>query len=191
MTEFMEDWQPTSANGTAVERTHRHLGMRFALAAFAVAAVLFAGATASAADSAEREWYGGKVIGADAAAIGLFAGAGAADSAALASVAGGVYALGGPIVHIAHDRGQTAAGSLGLRVGLPLGTGLIGILASNLFLGAASGVVGAFDGLQWFAAGALVGAAGAMVIDWFVLSHRYVPTSSETVERGLQLRWDF
>lgn len=72
-------------------------------------------------------WY--QTIGADMLAFGLLVGAAKANSSKGESVAKlsiGVYLLGGPIIHVAHDRPGRALGSVALRAGLPLVGGLIG-----------------------------------------------------------------
>jgi hypothetical protein len=80
--------------------------------------------------AAPERWYGYQTLLADAAAFGvLVAGAATNDRStgqdiAVASVT--AYWLGGPIVHLAHDRGETSFASLGLRLGAPVVGGLIG-----------------------------------------------------------------
>jgi hypothetical protein len=71
----------------------------------------------------ERErWYGWQTLSVDALPAGLFVGALASDGGTEVQLWGTgalTFALGGPLVHVLHDRPLTSLGSLGLRVGLP------------------------------------------------------------------------
>ncbi|HEX4420797.1 MAG TPA: hypothetical protein VH165_22935 [Kofleriaceae bacterium] len=92
-----------------------------------------------------------------------------------AGLLGGVmaYTLVAPTIHLAHDEGSRAAGSLGLRVGLPL----LGALAGAVLIRPISGPSqsGCFDcggddtTFAGAAVGVLAGMATAMVIDDLVL----------------------
>jgi hypothetical protein len=78
-------------------------------------------------DGEKSYWY--QTLGADILAFGLLVGAAKADSSkgeGVAKLAVGVYLLGAPTIHVAHDRPGHALGSLALRAGLPLVGGLIG-----------------------------------------------------------------
>lgn len=78
----------------------------------------------------------------------------------------GVYALGGPTVHVIEGRFGRAVASFGLRVGLPLGLGALGYASGNP------------DILTWSVIG---GVGGALVIDWFVLARPSPPEVSPGV----------
>jgi hypothetical protein len=83
----------------------------------------------------------------------------------------GGYVLGAPIVHFAHGRVDTGFGSLGMRVGLPLVTGLVGLAVGSGDNGSAhSGA--AYGAAVGAAFGAIVGALGAIIIDASVLAYR-------------------
>jgi hypothetical protein len=82
--------------------------------------------------------YGWTVLGVDAANVGVHLGLLAATNGTH-TIEGSlpysfvtVYLLSGPIIHGAHGRWGHAAGSLGLRVGLPL---VLGLAGSWLFSG--------------------------------------------------------
>jgi hypothetical protein len=117
-------------------------------------------------------WYGWQTAATDGAAVALLATGIAAESGELAGFSGATFALGGPIVHLAHGRGGAAAASLGIRVGLA---------TSGFFAGAAmkscppSSSEEEDDsyacGLEAAAIGMLVGAGAAMVIDTAFLTH--------------------
>jgi hypothetical protein len=75
-----------------------------------------------------RRWYGWQTFAADgtvlalgAAAVPLGAHAPYWPAEALGYTAAATYALGAPVVHLVQGQPLEAAGSLGLRVGLPLG----------------------------------------------------------------------
>jgi hypothetical protein len=76
------------------------------------------------ADVPVVRWYGWQTLLGDGAATFFAFGASSNGSAAVAA-----YGLGGPLVHLVHDRPEAALASIGLRVGLPamgyvLGSGL-------------------------------------------------------------------
>jgi hypothetical protein len=78
-------------------------------------------AQAEAAGDARGHWYGWQTLVSDAVGLGLVVGSftynGDANGFTLAGA--GVWALGAPLVHVAHARYLPALGSLTLRVGLP------------------------------------------------------------------------
>src|SRR5215467_11328850 len=80
-------------------------------------ALLVLPAIARADEERETRWYGWQTLLVDGAAIGLGV------ATRNAGVFLGAYALGAPIVHVAHERFGEAAGSLGLRVVMPLAAG--------------------------------------------------------------------
>jgi hypothetical protein len=78
-------------------------------------------------DQPSSRWYGWQTFTADGAAVALAAAAvplGAHapywPAEALGYTAGATYALGAPLVHLVQRQPLKAAGSFGLRVGLPL-----------------------------------------------------------------------
>jgi hypothetical protein len=93
-----------------------------------------------------------------------------------AGVTGGLaaYTFLAPTIHLAHDEGWRAAGSLGLRLGMPVLGALAGIM-----IGAAQKPSGCDDGFDCdsedavfvgLALGALAGMAVAMVIDDVIIA---------------------
>jgi hypothetical protein len=115
----------TSPNGCVSSVNARHRRFVFAVVALLLVTCwcVSAGAQTPEPDGegdSRRVWYGYQVLGADLA-WGL---------AAVATERGEfavLYLASGPLVHLLNDRPLTAAGSLGLRVGLPLA--LAGITA--------------------------------------------------------------
>jgi hypothetical protein len=115
------------------------------------------------------EWYGWQTLLADGASIGLIIGGGVATGSGSNSSIGSMlstvgslgYLIGGPIVHLANGRPLPALGSLGLRAGLPVGGGLVGILVGLAACDRSSG--GDFgSGLCVVALGALGFVGGAI-----------------------------
>jgi len=81
----------------------------------------------------EQSWYGEQTLLVDGAslAVGIaMVGVRGAEAAGLATIVGG-YLLGAPIVHLSHGHGEKALGSLGLRLGLPLGGAALTCLAGG------------------------------------------------------------
>jgi hypothetical protein len=64
---------------------------------------------------------------ADGAAVGLFMLGASSNSSGLADAGLGTYLLGAPIIHLSHNRPGRAAGSLALRLGLPIIGVMVGI----------------------------------------------------------------
>jgi hypothetical protein len=118
-------------------------------------------------------WYGGPIVALDAGStLAVIVGA-TQDAPALAIAGVGTYLLGGPAVHGANGQVGRAFGSLGLRLGVPLGGAGVGAL-----IGAAA--VGDDDPYDWGPAiGALfgfgTGVVGAMVLDSAVLARKPAP----------------
>jgi hypothetical protein len=81
------------------------------------------GATASSKGSS---WYGYQTLATDGAAIALALVAGEENSEAPALGALGLYVLGAPTVHALHGRAAATAGSLALRLFLPLLSSIVG-----------------------------------------------------------------
>lgn len=153
-----------------------------------VAALLTMSATAHAGDG--DEWYGWQIMPFDAAAIGLTVydmNDGWETSAGAAGFAS--YALGGPIVHLAHGQWWESAGSLGLRVGLPL-TGVMIASALNPSTGnSQADLAGLGDGIT----AAAVGVIAAVAIDYIFLARKSTLKSSDASSQAqmLQLQWSF
>lgn len=142
----------------------------------------------------QTSWYGWQTLLADAGVIALWSAAYAVDEAKHGSsspqsydvgtnllVASGVavYVLGGPAIHWAHGHGRKGLGSLGLRVGLPLGGLIGGVLLGSVACGSSDdefvpcpAVIGAL--------GFLGGAVAAPVVDAAVVAREPVtePTGS-------------
>jgi hypothetical protein len=114
-------------------------------------------------------WYGTETLLVDAAALGLLivgASVGGATrdtkvSEAFALAGLGTYVLGGPIVHLAHDRPYAALGSLGLRVGAPVVAGFVGMAIEQSSCSPGTW----FCGLAGLLLGGTVGVIGAVAID--------------------------
>ncbi len=116
------------------------------------------------------ESYRSQVFGCDAIAMGLVVLAAinagndgrSTNTASLLELGLATYLIGGPLVHLLHDRPGTAAGSLGLRVGAPI---LLGFAFGML------GNSGGDDSGEGAAIlGALIGTITALVIDSAVLA---------------------
>jgi hypothetical protein len=84
----------------------------------------------------ERErWYGWQTLSVDALPAGLFVGALVSKGETQVQFWGTgalTFALGGPLVHVLHDRPLAGLGSLGLRVGLPVLGMAIGLPFASL-----------------------------------------------------------
>lgn len=113
--------------------------------------------------SAER-WYGYQTLLADAGALAVLIAGVATDDRGTGQgiqvVAGITFALGGPIVHLAHARPGASLASLGLRLGLPLAGALAGMGLAAL--------APDDDGDEYVvgsALGLLGGVAGAVALD--------------------------
>lgn len=117
----------------------------------------------------ESQWYGGWIFGLDGIAI--------VTTPILVGV--GVYALGGPIVHLSKGEPGRAAASLGLRIGLPVALG--GLVASQQQeCSPTADLCGTGKGIA-IAAAAGVGALAAMIIDSAALAYRKVPVKPQAV----------
>ncbi|HEX8109307.1 MAG TPA: hypothetical protein VF516_16355 [Kofleriaceae bacterium] len=119
------------------------------------------GATVSASEEAEleRESYGWQIAIADVAGTLLLF----RNDHSSASVGLMVYALGGPIIHGAHEQGGRAVASLTLRLGLPL--------ASAWVWGRCPSSADECENDGAVAVGLVLGFVTAMVIDATALSH--------------------
>jgi hypothetical protein len=145
----------------------------------------------AARQAAITHWYGWQTLGVDAGAIGvMFLGASTDDLVVLAGL--GIYALGGPVVHLAHERPGTAAADLGLRVGAPLTAGLVGFgVGVAAFSGCSSGEMfcsRGFAGVGGAALGVLVGYVTAIILDAAWLACEPAPVE-EKASAAPRLRW--
>ncbi|HET7500094.1 MAG TPA: hypothetical protein VFK02_03800 [Kofleriaceae bacterium] len=111
----------------------------------------------------ETEHYGWQIVVSDVLAIGL-----AVTNDGTAVPLGGLtYLLGGPIIHGMHGEGGRAAGSLALRVGLPV----LGALAGRKLLRPGSGCAQDDEGcgespeIGGLIVGGAIGLATAMIVD--------------------------
>jgi hypothetical protein len=127
-------------------------------------------------------WYGWQILASDAASL-LVATVGtrAEGSASHYSAFGGLlgYAAAPPLIHLLHDQGQRALGSVGMRLGFPVAGAAIGVVAS-------SGCVGDDEEdlcqVSWGALGFLIGTLSAIALD-AALARESVPRQRV----GLQL----
>lgn len=131
-----------------------------------------------------ERWYGWQSLSADGAALLLLIAAGASSDQRnqLPAVFGygslGVYLLGGPVSHFAHDNPGRALGSLAMRAGLPLAFGAAGSQLEDC-----SGDEG-YDlcGIVGALLGGTLGIATAITIDAALLSYEEVPVTAEGLE---------
>jgi hypothetical protein len=122
------------------------------------------GPLAPAPPVVRNNWYGWQVLLADGSWLVLGPALGSSNKTAEigATISVGGYLLGGPIVHAAHGNPGAALGSLGLRLALPLGGGLLGgTLGYAVFNGSKSQID--YGGLYGFYFGFLVGGAVGMI----------------------------
>ncbi len=113
----------------------------------------------------ETTWYGWQTLTADALSMGaLFATKG--DGATVGFVG---YLAGAPIIHAAHGNVAKGAGSVGLRLALPVIGGGIGLAAANC--NGPSGVCP----FEAFGFGFLGGMGAAVVIDSAALAYERRP----------------
>ncbi len=152
----------------------------------------------SPAEAAARTWYGGQVLAVDgASAISLTTGialasATGAGGSAIADVAvaglllggAGTYALGAPVVHIAHGRVGAAALSLGLRIGLPTaGFFLGGFISPRCPARRHDDFDICLNGLTYGSYGALLGAVAASATDAAALAYDVEPHQKQKPKR--------
>lgn len=123
-----------------------------------VIAALLVGVASTSAGNAhadDSEWYGYQTLLSDGLAIGILVGTGKTDHNDLALAGLAVYVAGAPIVHLAKGSASRAAKSLGLRVGLPLAGGVVGLALGGDGLEALGGA----------AMGTLLGVISAIAAD--------------------------
>jgi len=131
---------------------------------------------------AAADWYGWQSLASDAGAVALFTTAGllsnAADHGAHDRTAAattfwlglGTYALGGPIVHLAHDRPAAMVRSLAMRLLLPVGGGIAALPAARILCSSDDGEDGLACLAGTFVVGAGLGLIAAAVLDAALLA---------------------
>jgi hypothetical protein len=127
-----------------------------------------------------EEWYGGAILLTDGLSLASAVAAVFTQSSAPAAFALGGYALGGPIVHVAHGEPLRGLGSLGLRAGLPVVGGLSGALLASVGPPERCHDVCGLRALGGLLVGTGVGAVAAMVVDTAFLARRKVPAEATT-----------
>jgi hypothetical protein len=127
------------------------------------------------------QWYGYQTLIADGAGLTMTISGVAANSGALAATGLTTAVLTPPILHFAHGNFGYGVASLGLRLGAPLGLGVLGTLAGWLAggLNDKSAAVGLYGGC-------LLGWGVAAALDAAVFGHEKVnqPEESAALRRG-------
>jgi hypothetical protein len=133
-------------------------------------------------------WYGWQILIADGAALGMLVGAGAAHNNAdpVLALSGVTYALGGPIVHWAHLHGGMGVASLGLRLGLPVGLGFLGVALGLAIDGGKRGFESA--SLVGGALGFVIGFPTAIALDAAVLAREDVEDEAPDAQTKAKLQ---
>jgi hypothetical protein len=133
--------------------------------------------------------YRGQTALVDAAAVGLMVLAGSTNNQGLADAGLGTYLLGAPIVHYAHHRPGRAAGSLALRVGLPVLGVIVGVKTHSCG-GAGPDLCDEGPGAE-AVVGLLAGMVAASVIDTaFLAKGDEAPTTRPTWSPTIAARRD-
>jgi hypothetical protein len=127
--------------------------------------------------------YGSETLTADAISAGVMV-AGLflpSTKGVVGSLGLGGYVLAAPAIHIAHGNPGRALGSLGLRLGMPVGLGADGVYVGVALVGKECNGIQCFGG---FVVGAILGGlgflsgmVGASVLDGAVLARERVPRS--------------
>lgn len=137
---------------------------------------------------AHERWYGWQTLVADGLALGvagLGLGLDAGDtSTTVLSLAATGYVLGGPLVHLGHGDAMKGLGSLGLRVGAPL---VSGVVFGALFAGTANHAMSGFQAGFYFI-GVPVGVVTAIIVDAAVLA--WEPATPSSTGIGVDLSRD-
>ena len=159
--------------------------MRHTLATVAsIIAILSPGVVRADDDGPSERWYGWQLLIVDGLVLGA-AGLGFAlaedSSEAILGTAAVGYALGGPTVHWAHGHTMKGVGSLGLRLGIPLASGVV---FGALFSGSANHAMSGFEAGFLFI-GLPVGAVTAILIDAIVLGWEPAPIASTRIVPSL------
>lgn len=122
-------------------------------------------------EPAPKVWYGYKLLLADALSIGVvMVGARSGLGAGLVAPGIGGAFLAAPIVHLTEGQRGRALGSLGLRLLLPLGVGLVAAQSQER----RSGECNCMGGVFAFAGGMVLGLGAAMILDAALLGWRPV-----------------
>ena len=138
-----------------------------------------------AAEVAPRTWYGWQTLSADGAstvvlstgiALGSSSSDGGMDAARAFLIGGlGIFALGAPVVNLANGEPWRAAGSLGLRAGLPTVGFFVGLASAPSCPVTHDSFGPCLKGLDSAAIGALVGMIGASIADASLLAYKTEP----------------
>ena len=116
-------------------------------------------------DATAVTYYGAWVLASDAAAIALVSGGSWAKDDRLVGIGAVTYLAGGPLVHLAHGNAKGAETSAGLRFGLPVAAGVVG-------LGAGQAVCGDVCGFRLGVYGAGAAALVAALVDATLLAEK-------------------
>jgi len=147
----------------------------------------------------ETTWYGWQTLAVDAAGLAVMSvavshtGQPGSNVAPLFSVGAGVYAFGPPVVHALQGRATVALEDVGLRLGAPVVTGLIGVGVGELMASGCHPPPGDFingcalEPIWTGIIGAFVGYVSAVAIDAAVLSH--APAAEATPSSASGIRW--
>jgi hypothetical protein len=127
----------------------------------------------------ERPWYGWQTLATDGVALALIAGAGFAEATADVvenplittgyTLGVATYALGGPIVHVAHGKPWRGLASFGIRVPAPV---LVAAATYEIECGSSGGTCGGYTIL--FGTGAMI---AAIIVDAAVFAYDDVPVA--------------
>ena len=128
-------------------------------------------------------WYGWQTLITDGASLAMLMGAASSNDSAgtWLALSGLTYSLGGPTVHWAHGNVGKGAASLGLRLGLPVGLGLLGYATGS----ALSGGKG-YGGAVFGALGFVLGFPAAMAIDSAALAREDVEEDEPDTQGKVQ-----
>lgn len=135
-------------------------------------------------DGVHQEWYGWQTLTVDGAALllatlGLAASAGDQGSGGdgTLTLATGLFLLGGPVVHFAHENVTQGFASLGLRVATPVLFALVGYGVQKSSCG------GNLCGLGGLVYGGALGILVAIGVDAAVLAREDVPDRQSALPR--------
>jgi len=111
-------------------------------------------------------WYGYQTMAVDGAAVALMAMGVKTELPQLMAASFATYALGAPIVHLAHGSPGRFAADIGMRLGGPT----LGAFTGAGLVCLADGSCSAFDAAIGGALGMALGGAAALAVDYAVLS---------------------